>query len=324
MRELKIAVAELDQPPAARSRRPSGSNARCSGRLARAQKNNAAGTLAGPCDLGEYYPLEWLLGQSMLYKEPGPATGRNLFLAGLTGQDFVLVRPHLSRKELRVGDQVQRYGDSVEDVVFPHSGLVIMTAPLRDEAGAGIALVGSEGFIGGISAAAAAPATCDGEILIAGQASRMSASAFRYVLNQSATLRHWAAQFDHAMLAQAQQTALCNAAHSVEARICRWLLEVLDRSSGDRIPFTQGTWARLLAVRRTTVTLVAGRLEAAGVLSCRRGFMQIRDRTALEQHCCECYGHMKSYAVRLMAEQRDRGTAATHTSASEAARPTLV
>ncbi len=244
----------------------------------------------------------------------------NQFLSGLTGADFALIRPHLSRKELRTGDQLQRYGESVEEVVFPHSGLVIMTAPLRDEAGAAVALVGREGFVGGLAAAATAPATCDGEILIAGQASRISASAFRYVLNQSATLRHWAAQFNHVMLAQAQQTALCNAAHSVEDRICRWLLDVQDRSGSDRIPFTQGTWARLLAVRRTTVTLVAGRLEAAGVLTCRRGFMQINDRAALEQRCCECYGHMQNYAVRLLPEQRDRSAGDGHIPASDLSR----
>ncbi len=129
----------------------------------------------------------------------------------------------------------------------------------------------------------------------------MHTSAFRHALEQNASLRSLAAKFDSAMLAHAQQTALCNAAHPVEARICRSLLEVQDRCGASTIPFTQAMLGQLLSVRRTTVTLVAGRLEAAGVLQCRRGYMQIIDREELERHACECYGHLKRYMAKLFA-----------------------
>jgi CRP-like cAMP-binding protein len=127
----------------------------------------------------------------------------------------------------------------------------------------------------------------------------MPASAFRYALEQSASLRALSARFDTVMLANAQQTALCNAAHPVEARICRYLLDVQDRCGNDKIPLTQATLGQLLGVRRTTVTLVAGRLEAAGVLNCRRGYMQIMDREALQCHACECYEHLKRYTAKV-------------------------
>jgi hypothetical protein len=64
---------------------------------------------------------------------------------------------------------------------------------------------------------------------------------------------------------------------------------------------TQATLGQLLSVRRTTVTLVAGRLEAAGVLHCRRGYMQIMDREELERHACDCYAHLKRYMAKLFA-----------------------
>lgn len=246
------------------------------------------------------------------------APGRNLFLAGLSGEDFALIRPHLSRKELRAGDNLHFCGDRTDEIVLPQSGLVIMTAPLRDQAGAAIATIGREGVIGSLSAAASAPANCDAEVLITGQALRMSASAFRYALNQSSTFRRNVDQFNYAMMAHAQQTALCNAAHSVEARICRWLLDVQDRSGDDRIPLTQGTWARLLAVRRTTVTLVVGRLEAAGLLDCRRGLTRIVDRAAVEQRCCECYAHLRDQTL-LLGEPRERAPAEDRAAAGQPA-----
>lgn len=233
----------------------------------------------------------------------------NLFLSGLTADDIPLLRSHLAPMELHIGDILQRCGESIHDVIFLHSGVAVMTVPQREGSGAGIAFIGPDGFTGGFAASAAAPATCDCEILVAGQASKASVSAFRQALDLSSTLRHWAAQFDNALMAQAQQTALCNAAHSVEARICRLLLEVQDRSGDERIPLTQNSLAQLLGVRRTTVTLVAGHLEAAGAIRCCRGFMEIADRAALQGYCCECYTSLKNKATQL-APLHDRAVMA--------------
>jgi CRP-like cAMP-binding protein len=242
--------------------------------------------------------------------QPGPHNGRgdrlmstaqvsgNQFLSGLTLSDFSFLRNHLTSKDLRVGDVVHRCGDRIDEVVFPSSGVAVMRAPLREGPGTGIALIGSDGIIGGFAASASAPATCDCEVLSGGKASKMAASAFRWALDRSPTLRHWASQFDNALMGQVQQTVLCNATHSVEARMCRWLLEMRDRSEDDMIPLTQSTLADLLGVRRTTVTLVAGHLEAAGALDCRRGAMRIADRQLLERSCCQCFARLKSNTAR--------------------------
>jgi CRP-like cAMP-binding protein len=235
---------------------------------------------------------------------------RNAFLSALSESEFALLQSHLTSCDLRVGERLHEIGSRVDHVIFPSSGLVAMTMSLRDGTGAGVVLIGRDGVVGGFAAAAWAPATCDAEVHIAGQASRMSASAFRYVLDQSPTIRALAARFDSALMAQSQQTALCNAAHSVEARICRLLLEVHDRGDSNRVPLTQSSLAQTLGVRRTTVTLVAGRLEAAGALTCRRGYVQISNREELERRSCECYAHAKSYVIRLFARTRE-GRSAT-------------
>jgi CRP-like cAMP-binding protein len=226
---------------------------------------------------------------------------RNAFLSRLAGSESSLFRSQLSPLELRVGEALHYCGDGVDSVIFPNSGVVSMSVPLREVAGVGVALVGHEGVVGGFAAAACAPAACDAEVQVAGTASRMPASAFRYALEQNPSLRSLAARFDSAMLAHAQQMALCNAAHTVESRISRYLLEVQDRCGGNNVPLTQATLGQLLSVRRTTVTLVAGRLESAGVLRCRRGYIQIIDRQELERHACECYEHLKLYMAKLFA-----------------------
>jgi CRP-like cAMP-binding protein len=238
---------------------------------------------------------------------PAEPRDGNYYLLGLSASEFGLLRSHLTSFDLRVGDCLHDIGREVDQVVFPHSGLVAMTVSLPAGVGAAVTFIGRDGIVGGLSAAAWAPATCDAEVHIAGRASRMSAPAYRYVLEQSPAMRYLAARFDSAMMAQTQQTALCNAAHSVEARVCRRLLEVRDRSDDSRIPLTQNSLARMLGVRRTTVTLVVGRLEALGALSCRRGYMEVRSREELERHSCECYKHVQHYVASLFGSADRRG-----------------
>ncbi len=241
-----------------------------------------------------------------------PPSERNAFLAELPAAEFQLLRPHLAPIELRAGDCLHCVGDRGTDVVFPHSGLVAMAVPLHDGSGAGVILVGRDGMVGGFAAIAAAPATCEARVHIGGRASRMSAAAFRYLLDQHLNIRRLAARFDMAMMAQVQQTALCSASHAVEARISRWLLEIADRSGSSRIPLTQNSLGQMLGVRRTTVTLVAGRLETAGALNCRRGYIEIVNREELEQRSCECYEHFRHYAATLFAEPSQASAMSPH------------
>ena len=230
---------------------------------------------------------------------------KNAFLSALPTAEFAALRSHLAPFDLRVGECLHYRGDRVDHVVFPLSGVVAMTMPARENGGAGVILIGRDGLVGAFAAEASAPATCDAEVHISGQGLRMSVPAFRHILEQNPSIRRHAARFDSAMMAQAQQTALCHAAHSVEARICRWLLEVEARSDSSKVPLTQSTLAQMLGVRRTTVTLVAGRLEAAGVIKCHRGYIQIISKEQLERCSCECYGHVRVYVAKLTAAPHD-------------------
>jgi CRP-like cAMP-binding protein len=229
------------------------------------------------------------------------SSDRNAFLAEISSADYELFRPHLTSFNLTAGERLQDFGRTVEHVVFPHGGLIALTIPLLNGGGGGALLLGRDSILGAFGAASAAPAMCDAEVYIPGRASHMPASAFRSVLDHSPTLRRLAARYNAALMVEAHQTALCNAAHSVEARISRCLLEVQDRCGGTDIPLTQTTLAQMLGVQRTTINLAAGHLEAAGIIKCRRGYMQMIRREEAERHACECYRAIKSHVSRLFA-----------------------
>jgi hypothetical protein len=104
-------------------------------------------------------------------------------------------------------------------------------------------------------------------------------------------------------MAQFQHVAACNALHSVEARLARWLLHVHDLADGDVLPLTQETLAEFLGVRRTTVTQVISKLRDSGAIrSNARSSIEI-DRPRLEAAACECYQLMRRRIDRIIVTE---------------------
>jgi CRP-like cAMP-binding protein len=239
----------------------------------------------------------------------GQATNKNAFLSELSAAEYGAVRSHLTPLELRVGQCLHYRGDLVQEVIFPTSGLIAMTMPLRDNPGAAAALIGRDGIVGAFAAFAIAPAATDAVVYMGGQASCLSAAAFRYILDNNPSIRRRAARYAYAMVAQSQLTAMCHAVHPAASRICRWLLAIQERCAGDKVPLTQRTLAQMLGLRRTTVTLVAGQLETEGVLKCHRGYMQIVNQDELERRSCECHALFDGYIAKLLAHSGEAAPA---------------
>jgi hypothetical protein len=116
---------------------------------------------------------------------------------------------------------------------------------------------------------------------------------------QSQAIRDLIVRYSDLLLAHVQQSVACNALHTLEARLCRWLLQTHDCMDGDVIPLTQEYLGQMLGVRRTTVTIAARLLQSAGLIRYRRGHIQILDRATLEDITCECYGVVRQNADKV-------------------------
>ena len=108
-------------------------------------------------------------------------------------------------------------------------------------------------------------------------------------------------RFSQSALNQIAQTSACNRLHSVEQRLCRWLLMTRDRVGSEYVPLTQEFLAYMLGVQRPSVTIAAGALQKAGLIRYVRGKVTILDRKGLEASACECYRVVKREFDRLFA-----------------------
>jgi CRP-like cAMP-binding protein len=227
---------------------------------------------------------------------------RNLFLKVLPHRELVLLEPSLQFVDLQQGDLLEEPGKRVSDVVFLEAGMVSLLTTMQDGTAIEIATLGRESILGVLSALGNHRSNVRAVVQIGGAGWRMGAADFRTAVEKSRTLRHLVLLSSELTLAQMQQTAACNALHSAERRLCRWILQVHDRIEGDVIELTQDFLAQMLAVRRPTVTLIAQSLQSAGLIRYRRGRITIIDRAGLEKLACECVGEIRTKTRHILEE----------------------
>jgi len=227
---------------------------------------------------------------------------KNLFLSALPAAERTRLRPHLAFHRLPQGMVLQQLEQHIEHVHFIESGMISLVALMQDGTAIETATLGREAILGSLSALGNHRASARAIVQIDATAWRMTAVDFRTALDQSPALRKMALASSELMLAQMQQTAACNALHTADRRLCRWIVQVRDRIDEDVIRLTHDFLAQMLAVRRPTVSLIAYGLQQAGVIRYQRGKITILDRAGLERGACECGGALREKTKRIIAE----------------------
>jgi len=223
----------------------------------------------------------------------------NRFLATLPPHDFALLAPHLRTVTLERGAMLHDAAEEIERVYFPHNGMVSLVVVMQSGATIETATIGRAGVIGASTGLGEKHGVGRVIVQLPGTAAWLSAFQFHAAANGSQAIRDLIVRYNNLLLAQVQQSVACNALHTMEARLSRWLLKTHDCVDGDAIPLTQEFLGEMLGVRRTTVTIAAQLLQSAGLIRYRRGRIQIVNRPKLENLSCECYAAIRRYTDRI-------------------------
>lgn len=227
---------------------------------------------------------------------------KNLFLSALPAAEQMRLRPSLAFHRLPQGLVLQEPEQRIEHVYFVESGMISLVAMMQDGAAIETATLGREAILGSLSALGNHTAGTRAIVQIDATAWRMPVADFRSAVGQSPVLRKMALLSSELMLAQMQQTAACNALHTADRRLCRWIVQVRDRIDDDVIRLTHDFLAQMLAVRRPTVSLIAYGLQQAGLIRYQRGKISILDPAGLERGACECVGALREKTHRIIAD----------------------
>ena len=190
---------------------------------------------------------------------------------------------------LEFGAKILSADTRSQHAYFPIRGVVSLIRTLSSGPTVEVGVVGREGMVG-VDIFMGAPTQLNDAIVQGeGSAWQMTAEHLLARFQRNGEVQRQLLRFTNAFITQVSQTAACNRAHGMEARLARWLLMMHDRVSAPQIRMTQQFLAHMLGARTASVNEAVQKLEAAGVIGHRRQEISILDRAGLEGMACECY-----------------------------------
>jgi Crp-like helix-turn-helix protein len=166
-----------------------------------------------------------------------------------------------------------------------------------------VGTVGREGGVGLTVGLGSRIASVSALVQVSGTSLCIPASRFRSLTAQSQQIRDMSIRYAELQTGQIQQTAACNALYDIPSRLSRWLLQTGDKIEGDTIPFTREFLGKMLGVQRGTISSVAAKFEADGLIHTHRGRIELLDRKGLKKRACSCYAFMSQHIDRLVTKR---------------------
>jgi CRP-like cAMP-binding protein len=213
----------------------------------------------------------------------------NQLLGALEPASRGRIGPHLEPIQLKLGAVVCEAGGLLKHAYFPEGSVLSLLTVLENGSAVETANIGREGAFGLFAAMYSRVSFNRCIVQLDGRTVRCPIELLQSEFKSSEHVRDLFVSYSETLLSQVQQSVACNAMHSTEERMCRWLLMMHDRAEGESLTYTHEFLASMLGANRKSVTLAAQSMQPAGLISYRRGTSQVLDRPGLEKASCECY-----------------------------------
>ena len=227
-------------------------------------------------------------------------------LGALQAASHKRIAPHLEQVNLKLGAVVCEAGGLLKHAYFPQGSVLSLLTVLENGSAIETANIGREGAFGLFAAMYSRVSFNRCIVQLEGRIVRCPIELLQSEFKNSEHVRNLFVSYSETQLSQVQQTVACNAMHTTEERMCRWLLMMHDRAEGEPLTYTHEFLAHILGANRKSVTLAAQSMQTAGLISYHRGTMQVLNRKGMEKASCECYAIVKE---RFDAFLKPPGTA---------------
>jgi len=219
-----------------------------------------------------------------------PAESRqNSILAGLPASEYQRIASHLEPVDLSSGKIIYDIDQPIDYLYFPFRAMVSLVTLMEDGKIVEVGLVGNDGMTGIVALMGQSTSPDRAIVQIPDGAVRARLEVIREEFARAESLQSSLLRYAYTLMRQVSQTAACNATHTAEERLSRWLLMCQDRVESDELNLTQEFIAEMLATRRATVNVAATNLQSAGLIRYNRGRIVIVDRAGLMDFSCNCY-----------------------------------
>lgn len=213
----------------------------------------------------------------------------NHILTALPRAEYERIAPALQPEELSPGSVLCESGERLSHVYFPNRGMVSLVSLVGGRSFLEVGMIGSEGMVGVWAVLGLNRMPQRAIVQLPGHAMKMKLGTVKNEFKKGGKLQRLLLRSMHLLHFQVTQSAVCNRFHTVEARLCRWLLMCRDRLHSNEVPLTQEFLSQMLGVARPMISFAAADLQTAGVIQYSRGRIVILDSARLRSNACDCY-----------------------------------
>lgn len=225
----------------------------------------------------------------------------NRLLQLLNEPDFALFEGCMEWFGARPEQILYSPGDSIGTVYFP-CGQSVASYRVVTEDGLEVetVLVGKEGAVGGIVSHGDVPAFTRIVVQFGGPFIRLRLSDLQAIQERSRHVANLFARYADCLLAQIFQSTACNAAHSIEQRLAKWIIDAIERRDDQDLPLTHAQLAAMVGIGRNYASRLLQQFREGGLIETRRGGLRITDYAGLQRRACQCHNAVKQHFARVL------------------------
>ncbi len=226
----------------------------------------------------------------------------NRLLSVLPPNEFAVIRPHLEAVSFQPGTMLARAGDSVRTCFFPNSGMVSLLCVTEQGRSIEAGFAGFEGMIGLSALLGKNEMPYDALVQAPTEGFTVNTRVVLDLFNRHGVFHDATLRFGYVIIKQMAQTCVCNHFHTIEARLCRWLTIMSERSNNRHLRLTQEFLAHMLGVQRTSIGLIANSLQRSGTIKYSRGRVEIVNLERIRASACDCYAIVADEYRKLLTD----------------------
>lgn len=224
---------------------------------------------------------------------------RNNLLTRIPDSEFAAIQPHLEFAVFKLGAYLERAAMPLSAAYFPNRGICSLLIETSDARSVQVGLAGCEEIIGLTLIGDVDRLPYSVVVQVPGEGFRIVSSTMKKICALMPELTRMLVRHLSIHAVEESQNTACNRLHGLEQRLAKLLLMLHDRLDTDDISTTHDFLSKMIGADRTNVSLAIGDFENRGMLTRRRGFIDIRSRQMLEKESCECYQIFKAFNSEL-------------------------
>lgn len=214
---------------------------------------------------------------------------KNRLLAALPDSEIHFLQPHLEPVHFAPGTIMYQAGDTIRHVYFPENGMVSLLSVTEQGQTVEVGFTGYEGMVGVPVLLGQTEMPYQAMVQVKADCFRVETKQILNLFRRCGAFHDIVLRYFYVVVKQISQTCVCNHFHTIEARLCRWLTVMRERSGDKHLTLTQEFLSQMLGVQRTSIGMIAQSMQTQGIIRYRRGKIEIVDDERLKRAACECF-----------------------------------